>query len=77
MKCIDCHIHYDAHAGESIVFCPLHEAAPMMYDALTELEALRTMPHPSGDLDAAVAYRQRERDAVTLSQVAIAKAEGR
>ena len=45
--------------------------------ALKELEALRKMPHPSGDLDAAVAYRQRERDAVALSKAAIAKAERR
>jgi len=25
--CRDCEIKYDAHAGESITFCPLHEAA--------------------------------------------------
>ena len=52
------------------------EAVPELLEALKELEALRKMPHPSGDLNAAVAYRQRERDAVVLSKVAIAKAEG-
>ena len=73
--CRDCEIKYDAHAGESITFCPLHEAAGELLGALKELEALRKMPHPSGDLNAAVAYRQRERDAVALSKAAIAKAE--
>ncbi|KKK72907.1 hypothetical protein LCGC14_2899170 [marine sediment metagenome] len=50
-------------------------AVSELLEALKELEALRKMPHPSGDLDAAVAYRQRERDAVALSKAAIAKAE--
>ena len=50
-------------------------AAVELLEALKELEALRKMPHPSGDLDAAVAYRQRERDAVALAKAAIAKAE--
>ena len=53
------------------------KAAPELLEALKELEALRKMPHPSGDLNAAVAYRQRERDAVALSKAAIAKAEGK
>ena len=52
-------------------------AAPELLEALKELEALRKTPHPSGDLNAAVAYRQRERDAVALSKAAIAKAEGK
>ena len=32
--CRDCEIKYDAHAGESIAFCPLHEAAPELVKAL-------------------------------------------
>ncbi|KKL03698.1 hypothetical protein LCGC14_2623480, partial [marine sediment metagenome] len=34
------------------------EALPELLEVLKELEALRKMPHPSGDLNAAVAYRQ-------------------
>ena len=36
-SCRNCSIKYDAHAGESIVFCSLHEAAQGLLTAAKDL----------------------------------------